>query len=524
MEISTNDISKSMVADKSKILNSSKKQISQVLDGISATANKTTKETSVGVLLDSLFKDLSTNQKSKDVVLKILQDKTIFVDVKNTTTDLKSILNDLKTTKAPLKTVSLLDKLLINIKNLDALTLQKQINQSGLFLESKLANKDVQKTLLPNSIKEPLIALKNIAIQEKLDIKIPLIDKILSAKLANKQFIGNIKELIQSSKVSKNQSTIDVVAKLENIAKASQTVESKISNDMVISTKEIKTFSKQIVDNLNRLDFLKPQIKEDIAKLTQIITKIQNMPNINKADILNLNLSEKLQRSVNLIKTELIISQPKANLHVEVSRIVQALHNGVQAELIAKEIVPNQPLLAPTNLKEEIATDIKANLLYVKDEISKTSNLNMPDTLAKIDKVLTNINYYQLLSFSANANILYLPLVWSGLDEGKISIKKLKQKRYFCEINLKLKDFGKIDLLIMLFDDISINISIFTKSEEFLARIRENLQILKQGINSVGLIPSNIYLYDSLKDDKIKKDTKSYVDAQQIGSGVNIHV
>jgi hypothetical protein len=50
------------------------------------------------------------------------------------------------------------------------------------------------------------------------------------------------------------------------------------------------------------------------------------------------------------------------------------------------------------------------------------------------------------------------------------------------------------------------------------------MQTLKQGINSVGLIPSNIFLYDSLKDDKIKKDTKSYVQGEQIGEGVNIHV
>ncbi len=176
------------------------------------------------------------------------------------------------------------------------------------------------------------------------------------------------------------------------------------------------------------------------------------------------------------------------------------------------------------NPKEQILNDTKAIFLQLKDEITTKSKQFPKDTLAKIDKVLTNINYYQLLSLSSAANILYLPLMWEGLDEGQISIKKLKKKRYFCEINLKLKEYGQTDLLIMLFEDVNINISIFVQNQSFLARIRENLQILKQSINSVGLSVSNLYLYDSVKNKNIKKETKKYSNDQQIGSGVSFYV
>ena len=270
-------------------------------------------------LLDSLFKDLISNQKSKDMVLKILKDENILQNIKDTALDLKSILNNFKKSKLLLKSTISLEKLLLDINKLDAKSLQKQIKKSGVFLEARLADSS---------------------------------------------------------------------------------------------------------------------------------------------------------------------SKPK----------------------------------------EVILDDVKATLLLLKQELGQSKNLVVKDTLLKIDKVLTNINYYQLVSFSMGANISYLPLLWGELDEGQINIKKLKQKKYFCEINLKLKNIGKIDLLVMLFDDISINLSIFVQSDKFLKKIRENLQLLKQGISSVGLIPSNIYLYDFSRDKKIKKDIRDYALGQSKGIGISLHV
>ncbi len=277
------------------------------------------KDFTIKTLLDSLFKDLISGEKSKDMVLKILKDENILQNIKNISLDLKSVINDLKDSKLTLKTTSSLEKLLLDISELDAESLQKQISKSGIFLETKLAN-------------------------------------------------------------------------------------------------------------------------------------------------------------------------------------------------------------STTDPKKVILDDVKGALLQLKEELGSSNDPSAKDTLAKVNRVLTNISYYQLASFSLGANILYLPLLWEQLDEGQISIKKLKQKKYFCEINLKLKNIGKIDLLVMLFDDIYLNISFFVQSDKFLEKIRENLQILKEGISSVGLIPSNIYLYDFMRDKKIKNDARDYALSQSKGMGISLHV
>ena len=274
---------------------------------------------SIKDLLDSLFKDLISNQKSKDMVLKILKKENILENLKDTTQDLKLILNNLKNSKLLTKSTISLEKVLLDIDKLNAKSLQKQIKKSGIFLESRLLD-------------------------------------------------------------------------------------------------------------------------------------------------------------------------------------------------------------SSSNPKEVILDDVKATLLLLKEKLDQNGDLVSKDTLVKIDRVLTNINYYQLVSFSMGANMSYLPLLWEELDEGQINIKRLKQKRYFCEINLKLKSIGKVDLLIMLFDDISINLSIFVQNDNFLKKIRENLGLLKQGISSVGLIPSNIYLYNYLKEKKIKKEIIDYASSESQGVGISLHV
>jgi len=423
-----------------------------------------------------------------------------------------------------LKSAPILEKLVLDIKNLDVKSLQEQIRQSGIFLESKLANLNTKQSLLPKSIKDILNSLKNLIQNENIKIDTTSIDKVLNSKVANKNFINDVKQITADSKIAKNQALVDVIAKLENQELKNQVIESKITNKLPIKQSEIKANIDKISLLLDKIEILKPQTKEISAQIIQDINQIQNRPNLNNLEFLKLNISEKLQRVINLIKSDLVASEPKIKLHVKVARLVQTFVEKVNTKITNKQIVPNQALQTIPNPKVEILTDIKANLMQLKEDMLKSSNPNLTDTLNKVDKTLTSINYYQLVSYSSGANMLYLPLLWDGLDEGRISIKKLKQKKYFCEINLKLRDYGKIDLLIMLFDEININISIFTQSDEFLQRVKDNMQILKLGINTIGLIPSNIYMYDSLKDDKVKRDTKSYVDNEQIGEGVNIHV
>ena len=99
-----------------------------------------------------------------------------------------------------------------------------------------------------------------------------------------------------------------------------------------------------------------------------------------------------------------------------------------------------------------------------------------------------------------------------------MSLKKQKDNRFFCEINIKLKEYGKIDMMLMLFEDIHLNISFFAEKKEFLELIQKHISALKLGINKLGLIPSTV----QLKKRELKAETENHFEL--LGTGLNIEV
>ena len=111
------------------------------------------------------------------------------------------------------------------------------------------------------------------------------------------------------------------------------------------------------------------------------------------------------------------------------------------------------------------------------------------------------------------------------LEDGSISMKKKDEEKFYCQINLTLKEFGKVDLMLSLYDKNKLDLTIYAQKEEFKTEIRENIQKLKIALNSVDLIPVNIKLLD-MKDEK-EKETPSQVYLnnsynQTINSGIDI--
>jgi hypothetical protein len=80
-------------------------------------------------------------------------------------------------------------------------------------------------------------------------------------------------------------------------------------------------------------------------------------------------------------------------------------------------------------------------------------------------------------------------------------MKQKEKEKFFCQINLNLKDFGKVDLMLFLYDKNKLDLTIYAQREHFKVAIKENLQTLKKALNSVELIAVNIKLLD-MKDDK----------------------
>ncbi|MDD2292529.1 MAG: flagellar hook-length control protein FliK, partial [Aliarcobacter sp.] len=112
----------------------------------------------------------------------------------------------------------------------------------------------------------------------------------------------------------------------------------------------------------------------------------------------------------------------------------------------------------------------------------------------------------------SNSNSVYLPFLWEMLEEGNISMKKIEEDKFYCQINLTLKDFGKVDLMLALYDKNKLDLTVYAQREHFKIAIRDNMQQLKIALNSVDLIPVNIKLLD-LKEEKESSDkpTQAYI-------------
>lgn len=97
-----------------------------------------------------------------------------------------------------------------------------------------------------------------------------------------------------------------------------------------------------------------------------------------------------------------------------------------------------QGILTTSNLQNiksdnsAIQNDMKTILLQMQEQLaSKTSDSNsLTEASKNIDKLLFQVDYYQLLSLSSNANYVYLPFLWDMLEDGSIGMKKIMKKNF----------------------------------------------------------------------------------------------
>jgi hypothetical protein len=145
--------------------------------------------------------------------------------------------------------------------------------------------------------------------------------------------------------------------------------------------------------------------------------------------------------------------------------------------------------------------------------------------LKHIDKLLVQIDYSQLMSLTTQSNSLYLPFVWDLLEDGTIATHKGENEVFYCQINLKLKEYGKLDLLLGIYNKNHIDITIKAQQEAFKNTLQENLSFLKRSLHSIGLIPTNIKLLDLKEEDtQLKEGIPTFTHVDDLSLGLNIRV
>ena len=627
MLVSNNSLLNILLPNDNKVL----KDVLKEAD--SKTLDQMIKNKSVNVndVLKSLFEDLKTGTKSNATIENILKNSTIFKELGSFSKSISSMIENIDKDINLQKFKPLLENFLKNIKDLDANNLKEQLNKSGVFLESKIAQSANQNNTLNTSVKNLLNEIqnliKNIDTPQSKQIN-ELINKVLqnpnsSETITNlKTLTSSLQNLNSNLNTPQTQNLSNLTNQLKSIINDATLIESKIQNNPIntnttsnvnpnlkeqiniqtkelltqikseiiqnpslqnknilslidnllksndlfskdtkliepkvllnnlINSSEIKTLSstnpnisntvlnlKNIVENITTLESktlnmqnitndknsLLNNLKEnltalksellniktiDTTNINQIISKLDNLQTLfTKVEIPNATLLQNLQNtnlstfsntfSTNLNTLLLSLKENIVNLTPNQENL--NLQNSVLKTIDKIETIIKDSIVNPNILKNEsanVSNDMKSILLQMQDELSSKTDTKSLDVLKQVDRLLTQIDYQQLTSLTSNSNYVYLPFFWDMLENGTIDIKKTQEDKFYCQINLTLKDFGKVDLMLGLYDKNKLDLTIYAQREHFKIALRDNLQKLKQSLNNVDLIPVNIKLLD----------------------------
>lgn len=264
---------------------------------------------------------------------------------------------------------------------------------------------------------------------------------------------------------------------------------------MIPSTTQLKnTPLKIILPNTNKA------LKEVLANIPQ--EKLQTLSygkNLN--DILQNLLKESLQNtSQNKALLQLLQTNPTLKSLTNVQEHIQTLkqllpqENPLQKTLhsLSQNIKEVNEKNLHSKLQEQQNDTLKTLLEQTHKDVSASTSPNKAEILKHIDKLLLQIDYFQLSSYLANAQTFFIPYSWDLLEDGYLSIKKNKEEQTFCDIELTLKHYQTLKLRVGLFEKNQLYITINAQSNELKTLLKNHIEILKKQLFKVNLIPKNI--------------------------------
>ena len=507
--------------------------------------------TSVNDVLKELFNNIKDGTKSNTTIENILKNSNIFKDLGNVSSNLSNLLENISTDENLQKFKPLIENFLKNIKDLDANSLKEQLKNSGVFLESKLSLNP--NTKLENVLTQIQNLIKDINTPQAKQVN-ELINKLLQtvqnpniqnqAELTNnlKSLTTSLQNLNNSLNSNQTQNLSNLTTQLNSLVNNATLIESKIENNS--SLQNIQTNQLKDVNNPQTKELINfqtkellTQIKNDIVqspilqnknilpmidnllKMPDLFIKAENLQNIissNNLSTFSNNFASNLTPLLETLKENLQSLNPNnSNLQNHLSKLVDKVEHLIQ------DMINN-----PKN-ETKLNDDMKSILLQMQDELASKSDPKSADLAKQIDKLLTQIDYHQLTSLTSNSNYVYLPFFWEMLEDGTIEMKKNDEEKFYCQINLTLKDFGKVDLMLALYDKNKLDLTIYAQREHFKIELRDNLQKLKIALNNVDLIPVNIKLLDMKDEEKQEQPTQIYMNNaynQVINSSIDIRV
>ena len=532
-----------LLANNNRVLNDALKEadnktLNNLLKQDSSNSSSST-NTAASSILKEVLNSIKDGTKSNSTLENILKNSTAFKDLGNLSSNLSSLLESIKDDESLQKFKPLLENFLKNIKDVTADNLKEQIKNSGIFLENKLSSNPNVK--LENLLQNISNLLKTIDTPEAKNSS-QIIDNILKnipkdGSLKGSELLNNLKTLVSSlqnlsSSLNSNQTqTLNNLAnELKNFIQNGSMIESKTENLVSKTLTQTQTSETENINSANNIkSLINNQVKELLNQIKQDLTQNQNI--IQNKNILTLidklislpDIFSKSEAILNSVQNS-NISNFSNNFATNLNPLLTALKESLQAinpknteiqnqinslikkvENIIQEYTNNQ--LDNPKDNQKLDNDFKSILLKMQDEVAQKTDIKSQDSLKTINNLLTQIDMQQLTSLVSNSNFVYIPFFWEMLEDGTVEIKEKEEDKFFCQIKLTLKDFGKIDLMLSMYDENKLDMTIYAQREHFKVTLRDNLQKLKLALNEANIIPMHIKLLD-MKEESENKEQK----------------
>ena len=458
-------------------------------------------------MMSDILKQTTNNTSSNKVLLELVKNNPTLKNLGSVSTTIKDLLSSIKSDKEQSPTEKTLKNFLIDIKDL-----------KGDELKEKLIKTD-KKTITTSNKTQTTVQKFASEVQ-----------KILSSSSDETSHI-NDKKTVAKTPQNEQDTKIKQPALKEQTAPKESQVQQKSQPEIKTKVQPQTQFQTQTKVQSQIQSQIQPMQKNEQSVenvLKSFLTSVQDL----EGDDLNQKLndlnsllessfddediaSDDLKKvfSAGFKKESHHIEKTLKNFLLDIKDLKgdelknKFLNSGVFLESNLKEAKDS-----PEKVKDILNNDLKAILSKASEEISNSSSPNQQEILKNIDKLLLQIDNYQLLSYLSNGSSLYLPFSWDQLEDGKIELKQVKEDKFFCNIDLKLKDFGDINLKLVLYDENQINLQVYSKSDDFRSLVKDNIAQLRSSLIEINITPREIRVFDFKEDKKVMPSAYSTMD------------
>ncbi len=529
------------------ILPNTNKALAQVLNSASPEELEiVTKAKDLKSVMGSILKQTASSS-DKDL-LQLVKNNPTLKSLGEVSTTIKDLLSSIKSDKNPLPMEKILKNFLTDIKDIKNHEFKQKLENSGVFLESRLKNAQNPQVELKNTLISLAKTLENsnlphnrsILSESKTLLNTEALKSATQVDISNNlknnpkqlqelasnldSLISKIKTALKGSDTIHNPNLSKAIEKLEHqfelkstpieglkasVAKSSlEELRNQVQMKDIIELKTLSPENFKLSTIKDSLDQVLSQVsksftiesKDILSSLEKIFQALKNVeqttttPENAIKKLLEQNTPQDILRLTDKIKDVILKADPIF------SKDTNIILNKLETLNSAQQLNPQN------NIKEIISSDLKAILLQATEEITKSAHPNQSEILKQMDKLSLQIDYYQLLSHLSNGTSMYLPFSWDMMQEGHITMKKDDDEKFYCDIDLKLKEYGDLNLKLTLYDKNQLNLHIYSSSDKFKELIRENIPELRSSLIEAQITPREIRIFEP----KVQTPTSPY--------------